>query len=137
MQFGSHVVVTVVKVAAEDWIKSLAQELHVQQVRPKKKKQFKSYKLESGSQSLSPSPAAIPPGPAISFLSFFLKLFFFGLFRATLAAYASSQARGQIGATAASLCHSHSNMESEPRLRPTLNLCSLHCTSRQCQILTH
>ena len=34
----------------------------------------------------------------------------FLLFRATLAAYGGSQARGLIGAIAASLCHSHSNV---------------------------
>ena len=44
------------------------------------------------------------------------------------AAYGSSQARGPIGAAAASLCHSHSNAESEPRLWPNLS-------SRQRQIL--
>ena len=38
------------------------------------------------------------------------------LFRATPAAYGSSQARGQIGATAADLRHSHSNTRSEPHL---------------------
>ena len=38
------------------------------------------------------------------------------LFRATTEAYGSSQARGQIGATAASLCHSHSNTGSELHL---------------------
>ena len=32
--------------------------------------------------------------------------------------YGSSQARGRIGAAAASLCHGHSNMGSEPHLRP-------------------
>ena len=37
-------------------------------------------------------------------------------FRATLAAYGSSQARGQTGTTAAGLHHSHSNAGSEPRL---------------------
>ena len=41
--------------------------------------------------------------------------FFFWLFRATPAAYGSSQARGQIGAAAAG--HSHSNPRSEPHLR--------------------
>ena len=35
--------------------------------------------------------------------------FFFCLFRAPPVAYGSSQARGQFGATAANLCHSHSN----------------------------
>ena len=44
------------------------------------------------------------------------------LFRATPAAYGESQARGQIGAIAASLCHSHSNVGSESRLRPTPQL---------------
>ena len=51
--------------------------------------------------------------------------FFFVLFRAALAAYRGSQARGQIGATAASLCHSYSNARSE--------LCLDLCHSlRQC-----
>ena len=38
-------------------------------------------------------------------------------FRPTLAAHGSSQARGQIGATAASLHHSHSNARSKPGLQ--------------------
>ena len=37
-------------------------------------------------------------------------------------AHGSSQARGQIGATAAGLHHSHSNEGSEPCLQPTLQL---------------
>ena len=37
-------------------------------------------------------------------------------------AYGSSQARGQIGAAPASLCHSHSNVGSEPHFRPTPQL---------------
>ena len=41
------------------------------------------------------------------------------LFRAALAAYGGSQARGRIGATAAGLNHSHSNAGSEPHLQPT------------------
>ena len=48
--------------------------------------------------------------------------FFFGLlclFRATPTAYGGSQARGLIGAVAASLRQSQSNAGSEPRLRPT------------------
>ena len=36
-----------------------------------------------------------------------------------------SQARGRIGATAASLRHGHSNMGSEPHLRPTLQLTAM------------
>ena len=44
--------------------------------------------------------------------------FFFLLFRATPLAYGSSQARGQIGAIAASYSHSHSNAKSKPRLWP-------------------
>ena len=43
------------------------------------------------------------------------KLFFLSLFRATPAAHGGSQARSWIGATAASLCHSHSYARSEPR----------------------
>ena len=45
--------------------------------------------------------------------------FFFGLFAiswAAPAAYGGSQARGLIGAVATSLCQSHSNAGSEPRL---------------------
>ena len=49
--------------------------------------------------------------------------FFFLLFRAVLAAYGGSQARGLIRrATPASLHHSHSNVGSEPHLRPTPQL---------------
>ena len=39
-------------------------------------------------------------------LGFFVFVFVFGLFRAALAAYGGSQARGQIGAVAADLHHS-------------------------------
>ena len=42
------------------------------------------------------------------------------LFRATPKAYGSSQARGPIGATAASLHHGHGNVGPDPRLRPIL-----------------
>ena len=45
--------------------------------------------------------------------------FFLCLFRAAPTSYGGSQARGLIGATAAGLCHSHSNARSEPRLQPT------------------
>ena len=48
------------------------------------------------------------------FVLFCFSFFFlFGLFKAAPAAYGSSQARGQIGAIAASLHYSHSNMGSE------------------------
>ena len=53
------------------------------------------------------------------FLDFNRDFFFLFLFRAAHEAYRSSQARDQIGATAAGLCHSHSNAGSKPRLRPT------------------
>ena len=46
----------------------------------------------------------------------FVYLFIFCLFRAALEAHGSSQARGRIGATAASLHHRHKNVESEPSL---------------------
>ena len=49
-------------------------------------------------------------------------LFFCLLFRATPSACGGSQARGQIGATAASLHHGHSNAGSKPHLRPTPQL---------------
>ena len=51
--------------------------------------------------------------------------FFFCLFafsRATLMAHGGSQARGPIGAAAASLCHGHSNVGSKPYLQPTPQL---------------
>ena len=51
--------------------------------------------------------------------------FFFGFSRATPAAYGGSQARGPIGAVAISLCQSHSNAGSEPRLRPTPQLTAM------------
>ena len=38
------------------------------------------------------------------------------------AAYGGSQARGQIRAVATSLCHSHSNVGSEPHVPPTLQV---------------
>ena len=59
------------------------------------------------------------------FLSLSLSLslfFFFLLFRAAPAADGSSQVRGPIGAVAASLRHSHSNVGSEPCLWPTPQL---------------
>ena len=48
--------------------------------------------------------------------------FFFFLFRAAPMAYGSSLAKGQIGAAAASLHHSHSNARCEPHLWSTLQL---------------
>ena len=53
--------------------------------------------------------------------------FAFGLLRAVSAAYGSSQARGQIGATAAGLQHSPCHARSS-------RVCDLHHSSRQCQI---
>ena len=55
----------------------------------------------------------------IHFLFFF---FLFCLSRAAPVAYGGSQARGRIGAVAASLHQSHSNVGSEPRLQPTPQL---------------
>ena len=47
---------------------------------------------------------------------------FFLLFRAAPMVYGGSQATGQIGAVAVGLCHSHSHVGSELRLRPTPQL---------------
>ena len=47
----------------------------------------------------------------------FFEVFLGGLFRAIPMAYGVSQARGQIIAVAASLCHSYSNAGSESRLQ--------------------
>ena len=49
----------------------------------------------------------------------------FLLFMAIPVAYGSSQARGQIGAAAASLHHSHSNARSELHLRPAPQLMAM------------
>ena len=51
--------------------------------------------------------------------------FCFLIFRATPAAYRGSQAGGQIGATAASLYHGHSNVGSELHLRPIPQLTAM------------
>ena len=48
--------------------------------------------------------------------------FFFFAVRAAPKAYGGSQARGPVGAAAASLHHSHSNTGSKPPLRPTPQL---------------
>ena len=47
------------------------------------------------------------------------------LLRATPVIYGGSQARGQIGAVATGLHHSHSNARSEPHLRPTPQLMAM------------
>ena len=55
--------------------------------------------------------------------SYFLVFIYLFIFvRATPTAHGGSQARGQIGATAASLYHSHINAGSEPLLGPTPQL---------------
>ena len=57
--------------------------------------------------------------------------FFF--FWTALTAYVNSQARDRMGATAAGLCHSYSNVGSEPCLQPTLQLTAMpdpHPTER-------
>ena len=54
--------------------------------------------------------------------SFPIFFFFFCLFRVVPLAYGSSQARGRIRATAASLYHSHSYARSESCLQPTPQL---------------
>ena len=61
------------------------------------------------------------------FLFFFYFFFIFCLFRAMPTANGSPQARGQIGAIAASLHHSQSDSGSEPHLQP-------HHSSRQHRI---
>ena len=51
-----------------------------------------------------------------------MTFFFFGLFRATPAAYGRSQERVQNGTVAAGTCHSHSNARSKLCLQPTPQL---------------
>ena len=55
----------------------------------------------------------------VEIIFFFFFFCLFTIFWFTPAAYGGSQARGLIGAAAASLCQSHSYVGSEPRLRPT------------------
>ena len=55
-------------------------------------------------------------------ISWMLFFFFFCLFRAVPVVYGLSQVRGPVGAEAAGLSHSHSNMGSEPSLQPTPQL---------------
>ena len=55
-------------------------------------------------------------------LKLIIFFFVFCLFRATPGAYGGSQARGRIGAVAASLHYSHNNTESEPCLQITPQL---------------
>ena len=57
-----------------------------------------------------------------------LAFFFFGLFRATLIAYESSQARGRTGAAAAGLPHKYSKKDPS-------HVCDLQHSSWQCRIL--
>ena len=61
----------------------------------------------------------------LSFFFLFFFFFFFCLFRAVPEAYGDSQARGRIGALAASLHHSHSNAQSELHLWPAPQLTSI------------
>ena len=65
--------------------------------------------------------AMITISHSILLFLFIYLFFFFGLFAISWAAalaYGGSQARGLIGAVAASLHQSHSNAGSEPRLQP-------------------
>ena len=59
------------------------------------------------------------------FLFVYLFIFVFCPFRVIPAAYGDSQARGLIGAVAASLHHSHSNKGSKPCLQPTPQLTTM------------
>ena len=58
-----------------------------------------------------------------SFAHFFKKIYLFFVFFSTVTmAYGGSLARGQIGAVAPGLHHSHSSVGSEPHLQHTLQL---------------
>ena len=65
------------------------------------------------------------PSSLIIIIILLLLLLLFCFFRAAPAAYGGSQARGQIGATAASLHHSHSNPGPELYLQPTPQLTAM------------
>ena len=75
--------------------------------------------------SCSPDLLLEPRFPGRILFILYIYLFIFCLFafsRATPVAYGGSQARGQIGAVADGLHHSHSHVGSEPRLGPTPQL---------------
>ena len=74
-----------------------------------------TYYITGGLYLLIPSAYLVPQKRKylVSFIFFF---------RAAPVAYGSSQTRGWNGATAASLCHSHSNTRSKPHLWPTPQL---------------
>ena len=63
--------------------------------------------------------------PLLFIFLFYFYFYFFVFSRATPVAYGDSQVRGLIGAVAASLCQSHSNAGSEPRLRPSPQLTAM------------
>ena len=69
-------------------------------------------------------PRCLKSFPNVQFLfgSLVRIFFFFSPSRAKCRTYGNSQARGQIRAIAACLCHSNSNARSEPCLRPTPQL---------------
>ena len=73
------------------------------------------------------SSVANPKARTYSFIYLFMYvcMYVFLLFRATPAAYGSSQAKGQIRALAADLRHSHSNVGSELHLQPTSQLMAM------------
>ena len=77
-----------------------------------KTKQKNPQQQQSISVSDTSVPAPHPPDSPCLFVCFLA----FCLFRAAPAAYGGSQARGGIGATAASLHHSHNNASSERSL---------------------
>ena len=90
--------------------------------------QSNSKKLQAGSLT-DTSPGNhfpfISPAKHRKLLYEFQKMFIYFLFKATFAAYGNSQARGQIGATAAGLYHGHSNSGSELHLQPTLKFMAM------------
>ena len=71
------------------------------------------------SQGFSPQPHHHLNFSSPVFILYFVLCYFF---RATGAAYGSSQARSQIEAAAAGLRHSHSNPEAKPCLQAALQL---------------
>jgi len=62
---------------------------------------------------------------AVIFILFIYLFCLFAISWAAPAAYAGSHARGPIGAVATSLCQSHSNAGSKPRLQPTPQLMAM------------
>ena len=85
------------------------------------RQKYIKFGFEKGSKNITYKKKSLGGG---TIYLLFIYLFIL-LFRDTPEAYVDSQARGRIGATTASLQHSHSNMRAESCLQPTPQLMAM------------